>query len=569
MKKPLHITIPITKVDEEQRMVYGYATVEELDSHGEIITYEASKKAFSNWIGNIREMHQDVAVGKAVDIEFDDDAKGVWIGAKISESEDGQNAWIKVKEGVLAGFSIGGRVNDCKMTQMMIDGKKKMVNVIDDYDLGETSLVDNPAVASATFQIIKSAKGGLVHEEQMIEKDLGRPVAWWEKQFRFSDSQNIMKGSVVVYNEDSMGKQDSISKSLWQGAMLADLAMCLSDYIFWQSYDGEKDLSSLKTALEAIQEAAALEILEPENFPEYEESIENAAKALNIKKSEELITMSKQVKDRAKSVTGQEDRDANAAVVTSAEENGQPVNDTPERAEAAGVPVAGTEVEQDVVGEDGEPTGEKETVVQPLVNSEGQELVEVDEDGNEVEPEEPETPEDEEPETPEDAEEEEPAPADDEEPEDSGKGKGKQKKFAPKANIQKSTGESDLAKMVSAAVAKGVAEATAELRGEIAELKKQPAASKVRKTYTVKKGEDGTVEDPNQPDPNSEDGKNKAHMDSLLKRADELAANPAAGTHEERLKVAFELRKYSRLLDPESRAKHAAVRASFGPVVNQ
>ena len=56
MKKPLHVTIPITKVDEEQRMVYGYATVEELDSHGEIITFEASKKAFSNWIGNIREI---------------------------------------------------------------------------------------------------------------------------------------------------------------------------------------------------------------------------------------------------------------------------------------------------------------------------------------------------------------------------------------------------------------------------------------------------------------------------------------------------------------------------------
>ena len=567
MKKPLHITIPITKVDEEQRMVYGYATVEELDSHGEIITYEASKKAFSNWIGNIREMHQDIAVGKALDIEFDDDAKGVWIGAKISESEDGENAWIKVKEGVLAGFSIGGRVNDCKMTQMMIDGKKKMVNVIDDYDLGETSLVDNPAVASATFQIIKSQKGGLVHKEKMIEKELGRPVAWWEKQFQYSNSQSIMKGSVMLYNEDSMGKQDQIAKSLWEGAMLADLAMCLSDYIFWQSYDGEKDLSALKTALEAIQEAAALEILEPENFPDYEESIENAAKALNIKKSEELITMSKQVKDRAKSVTGQEDRDANAAVVTSAEENGQPVNDTPERAEAAGVPVAGTEVEQDVLGEDGEPTGEKETVVQPLVNSDGEELVEVDDDGNEVETEdeEPEAPEDSEEDNPDDAEEEEPeTPADDEE--DAGKGgKGKQKKFAPKATIKKSTGESDLAKMVSAAVEAGIAKAVKPLEEQIDSLKKQAAPSKARKTYTVKKGED--VENPTDPDPNSEDGKNKKHMDELLKRADELAANPAAGTHEERLKVAFELRKYSRLLDPVSRQKHAEVRASFGPSV--
>ena len=558
MKKPLHITIPITKVDEEQRMVYGYATVEELDSHGEIITYEASKKAFSNWIGNIREMHQDIAVGKAIDIEFDDDAKGVWIGAKISESTDGENAWTKVKEGVLAGFSIGGRVNDCKMTQMMIDGKKKMVNVITDYDLGETSLVDNPAVASATFQIVKSKDGKLFHEES-FEKTLGRPVAWWEKQFQFSDSQNIMKGSVMVYNENSMGKQDSIAKSLWQGAMLADLAMCLSDYIFWQSYDGEKDLSALKSALEAIQEAAAQEILEPEQFPDYEESIANAAKALNIKKSEELIKMADKVKDRAKSVTGAEDRDADAAVVTSAEDNGRPVNDTEDRAAEAGVPVAGAEVEQEVIGEDGKPTGEKETVVQPLVNSEGEELVEVDDEGKPVETEE--EPADEEVETPEDTEEEEPeTPAEDED--ESGKGKGKQKKFAPKADIQKSTEQSDLAKMVSAAVEAGIAKAVEPLKEEIASLKKQPAASKVRKTYTVKKGEEG-VDNPNDPDPNSEEGQNKKKMDELLKRADELAVDPSVGTHDERLKVAFELRKYSRLLDPASRAKHAAVRATF------
>lgn len=553
MKKPLHVTIPITKVDEEQRMVYGYATVEELDSHGEIITYEASKKAFSNWIGNIREMHQDIAVGKAIEIEFDDDAKGVWIGAKISESTDGENAWTKVKEGVLAGFSIGGRVNDCKMQQMIIDDKKKMVNVITDYDLGETSLVDNPAVASATFQIVKSRDGKLVHEES-FEKTYGRPVAWWEKQFQYSNSQNIMKGSVMVYNENSMGKQDTIAKSLWEAGMLTDLAMCLSDYIFWRAYEGEgESLDGLKSALEAIQAAAAEEILEPEQFPEVEMSIENAAKALNISKREELAKMSKDVRDRAKSVVGAEDRDASAAVVTSAEDNGRPVNDTEERALEAGVPVAGAEVEQEVIGEDGEPTGEKEVVVQPLVNAEGQELVEVDDEGNEV------VTEDEEVETPEDAEEEEPeTPAADEDK--SGKG-GKQKKFAPKATIQKSTGESDLAKMVSAAVEAGIAKAVEPLKEEIASLKSQPAASKVRKTYTVKKGEE--VDNPNDPDPNSEEGQNKKHMDELLKRADELAADPAVGTHEERLKVAFELRKYSRLLDPESRAKHASVRASF------
>ncbi len=338
MKKPLHITIPITKVDEDQRMVYGYATVEELDSHGEIITYEASKKAFPDWIGNIREMHQDVAVGKALDIEFDDEAKGVWLGAKISESEDGENAWIKVKEGVLAGFSIGGRINDSKLQPMTIDGEKKMVNVITDYDLGEVSLVDNPAVASSVFQMVKSRDGGLVHEEK-LEKGIGRAVAWWEKQYQYSDFQNIMKGSVMVYNKDSMTKKNELAKSLWEGYMLVDLAMCFSDYIYGKAYEGE-DVEDLKSALKIIQEAAAMEVLEEEQFPDFQPAIENAAKALNISKREELVKMAKDANERKKSVTGSEDRDVNADVVTTAEENGRPINDTEERAVAAGVPVA-------------------------------------------------------------------------------------------------------------------------------------------------------------------------------------------------------------------------------------
>jgi len=123
MNKPLHVTIPIAKIDEDQRMVYGYATVEEIDAHGEIIGYEASKKAFGDWIGNIRDMHQDIAVGKNMETEFDDEAKGVWIGAKISESDDGEQAWIKVKEGVYSGFSIGGKINDAEIRQMSVDGK--------------------------------------------------------------------------------------------------------------------------------------------------------------------------------------------------------------------------------------------------------------------------------------------------------------------------------------------------------------------------------------------------------------------------------------------------------------
>lgn len=512
MKKPLHVTIPIAKIDEEQRMVYGYATVEELDAHGEIISYEASKKAFSNWIGNIREMHQDIAVGKNMETEFDDDTKGVWIGARISESDDGEQAWIKVKEGVYSGFSIGGRVNDSEVRTMSVDGKKKSVRVITDYDLGETSLVDNPACPSAIFQMVKSVDGHLEESEE-VQKGIGRPVHWWEKQYQFSDSQKVMKGAVMTYNEDSMAsKSDNIAKSLWEAGMLIDLAMCLSDYIYWKAWEGE-EMPELKSALEAIQAAAAKEVVEPEEFPQIEIEVGKAMKALNISKREELEKMSKELKDAKevkKSVVGAEDRDDNAEVVVTAEENGKPA-DTAAEDHAAAVADEGKDADEKPVDED--KTEEVNT----------------------------------------------PAAEDEDTAEDEDKsGKGKSKKSAP-AEMKKST-DSDLAKSILSGVESLIEKAVSPLKEEIDSLKKQAAPSKAKATFTVKKGEDVVSEDNRD---NSAEGKVKTELDSLLKRADQLAANPNEGTHEERLQVAFKIRKMQRQLDPASVAKHAAIRATF------
>lgn len=515
MKKPLHVTIPITKVDEDQRMVYGYATVEEIDAHGEIIGYEASKKAFEGWIGNIREMHQDVAVGKALEIEFDDEAKGVWIGAKISESEDGENAWIKVKEGVLAGFSIGGRVNDAEVRTMSVDGKKKAVTVITDYDLGETSLVDNPACPSAVFQMVKSANGGLIHEEK-LSKGVGRPVHWWEKMYKFSDSQDIMKASIVTYNENSMAdNRPKLAKSLWEAGMLVDLAMCLSDYIYWKAWEGE-DMEELKSALSTIQQAAANEVVEPENFPEVDMAIENATKALNISKREELVTMSKEIEERKKSVVGQEDRDADANVTVTAEENGKPADPVEAAAEAAEKPNEDEKVEDQATEEAADDDKSDDKVEEDAAAS-------ADEDAEE---------------------------------EKSGKGKGKK---SASAEFKKSA-ESDLAKSILAGVEGLIEKAVTPLKEEIETLKKQPAASKAKSTFSVRKGED--VDGDNTED-TSPEGSVKKQLDADLKRAEELAKDANAGTPDERMQVAFRIRKNQRLLDPASQAKHAAVKSSF------
>ena len=54
------IYAPIAKVDREERMVYGYASTEAVDSQGEVVRKEALAAALPDYMrfANVREMHQ-------------------------------------------------------------------------------------------------------------------------------------------------------------------------------------------------------------------------------------------------------------------------------------------------------------------------------------------------------------------------------------------------------------------------------------------------------------------------------------------------------------------------------
>jgi phage head maturation protease len=134
----------ITKIDEAQRMVFGYASTEALDSQGEIVKREALEAALPDYMrfANIREMHQPSAVGVATEAELD--GRGLYLGAKIVDPV----AWEKVSSGVYKGFSIGGTV-------VSRDHVNK--HVITGVKLSEISLVDRPANPEAVFTMYKDA----------------------------------------------------------------------------------------------------------------------------------------------------------------------------------------------------------------------------------------------------------------------------------------------------------------------------------------------------------------------------------------------------------------------------
>jgi len=151
MDTKMNMFVPISKLNEELRMVYGVATCSKLDNQNEIVDYNATKDAlkdYSEW-RNIREMHKPSAVGTAPILELRDNNQELYIGAKIIDDQ----AWEKCKEGVYKGFSIGGEVLDRKLEMDKASGKT--VNRVTKYLLNEISVVDRPANPACKFQTVK------------------------------------------------------------------------------------------------------------------------------------------------------------------------------------------------------------------------------------------------------------------------------------------------------------------------------------------------------------------------------------------------------------------------------
>lgn len=155
----VRLSMPLTKVDKENRLVSGFATLDNVDTSDDVVTAEASKAAFSTFRGNIREMHEPIAAGRLVDFREEEFFyngefyRGIYATAYVSKGA--QSTWEKVLDGTLSGFSIGGNITD-QETKFVKDAgdNGKTIRFIKGYSLVELSLVDNPANQLANLDSI-------------------------------------------------------------------------------------------------------------------------------------------------------------------------------------------------------------------------------------------------------------------------------------------------------------------------------------------------------------------------------------------------------------------------------
>jgi len=211
----VRLSMPIGKVDVDRRMVSGFATLDNVDKQGDVVTTEASLTAFKNFRGNLREMHQPSAVGKIVSFKedryFDPNTKmfysGVYVSAYVSKGA--QDAWEKVLDGTYSGFSIGGNIT--KTDDTYDEKLDKSIRIIKEYDLHELSLVDNPANQFANIVSIEKVDGENVVGGYLSKAEIEN--VFWDNEtdtvlISSSDSENSPHSGKPMQNIGFVEKND-------------------------------------------------------------------------------------------------------------------------------------------------------------------------------------------------------------------------------------------------------------------------------------------------------------------------------------------------------------------------
>ena len=302
----LRLSMPFSKVDQERRIVSGFATLDNVDRQNDIVTAEASMKAFKKFRGNIREMHQPSAVGKMVDFKedkyFDPETKkfyrGVYVSAYVSKGA--QDAWEKVLDGTYTGFSIGGKM--LKWDDGYNAETEDQIRVIKEYDLIELSLVDSPANQFASILSVEKVDG--VNVIKGIDADTVIENVFWDSNSDLvllseADSEISPVSGEVMQNIGFVEKADNEK---------ADMVKFL--------IDSAKGISTVKIAKEVSPMTDATEELvekSDEVVEEVEVAPEADAEAVEAEEAEETEAEEAEVEEKADTVDAESEAEVTKA----------------------------------------------------------------------------------------------------------------------------------------------------------------------------------------------------------------------------------------------------------------
>ncbi len=177
--------------------VWGISTFEKPDLDEEICHYDTAKTVYSKWsadalkrtakagqkpsLGNIRIQHSLTVGGKATKVDFDDEAREIWLGSEPIDDD----VHKQLKEGFYTGYSQGGSYawRKCSVCDTELANKQRSnycstckKNVLVLYGLAalyEVSYVDAPCIDEG-FEYVKANGSREIVKFKRKENDMAK-----------------------------------------------------------------------------------------------------------------------------------------------------------------------------------------------------------------------------------------------------------------------------------------------------------------------------------------------------------------------------------------------------------
>lgn len=183
-------------VDEDKRLVAGWASVEVKDLQGDIVPVAVLERAMYDLMsrgGVVMLEHSNVPVGRIVRWEVREHPEtgrpGLWVEVELYRGTDyADSVWGLVREGKLRGFSISGFGREEKQKEVEVGGQRVVADLVTDLELTEISLVGEPANQYARIEYVN-----------MLAKSLAAGCA--EAAVGLGDPEDVCRWAESVYGQ--------------------------------------------------------------------------------------------------------------------------------------------------------------------------------------------------------------------------------------------------------------------------------------------------------------------------------------------------------------------------------
>lgn len=164
-------------LDEEARIIEGWANTNKIDRENEIFDYAEMQKAIEDFLKNPVMFFQHDASGESIGKWLETTVKetGLWAKGQVSKvGEFSNHVWEKIKAGELKGLSVGFLKGPAfQKVPVVVDGMA--ATLLKGYKIFEISLVYLPANQDSTFTI--AGKSFKPEKESLIQIMGENPLA--------------------------------------------------------------------------------------------------------------------------------------------------------------------------------------------------------------------------------------------------------------------------------------------------------------------------------------------------------------------------------------------------------